>query len=136
MLSWCMVKLMEMPQKSEDYMQNVTLIVVVNMEETILDAVTTRPDTSTRRLAPQHGVLHSTVWRILRVQPYHVQRIQFLQPSDYARRRTFCEWMIEKTNRQLNFLNYLLITDEAGFTKEEILMRVTRINGLMKTHIP
>jgi hypothetical protein len=40
--------------------------------------------------------------------------------GDHARRRTFCQWMIGKINTQPNFLNYLLTTDESGFTREGI----------------
>jgi hypothetical protein len=56
-----------------------------------MDPVATLPTTNTRRLALQHDVSHSTIGRILGVQQlylYQVQRVQFLQPGDHARRRT------------------------------------------------
>jgi hypothetical protein len=58
-------------------------------ERNILDAVQRNPRASTRRLARRCGITQSTVWRTLngsRLHPYHLQKVQYLQPGDPARR--------------------------------------------------
>jgi hypothetical protein len=55
------------------------------------------------------------------LHPYHVQRVQALQPKDYIRQEEFCEWVIQKCVDQPDFLRIVLFTDEAGFTRNGVL---------------
>lgn len=96
---------------------------ILNVEPQILDAVEAEPSISTRRLALRFDVSQFTIWRTLNEQglhPYHVQRVQALQPGDPLRRQVYCRWILNKVNQQRNFLMHLLSTDEAGFTREGI----------------
>jgi hypothetical protein len=55
-------------------------------EENILGTVQRSPHASTRRLARCYGVTQSMVWRTLnehRLHPYHLQKVQHLQPGDW-----------------------------------------------------
>jgi hypothetical protein len=54
------------------------------------------------------------------LHPYHVQRVQALQPNDYIRRQEFCEWLIQKCVNPPHFLRIVLFTDEAGFTRNDV----------------
>jgi hypothetical protein len=78
---------------------------------------------STRQLASQFQVSQFVVCRTLKEQglhPYHVQRLQTLQPNDYIRRQEFCEWVLQKCVDQPDFLRIVLFTDEEGFTRNEV----------------
>jgi hypothetical protein len=88
-------------------------------EENILDAVQRSPRASTRRLARRCGVTKSIVWRILnenKLHPYHLQKVQQLQPGDPARRLDFCKWL----NESRHLYRYVLFSDEAQFTRDGI----------------
>ncbi|KAJ4426267.1 hypothetical protein ANN_27079 [Periplaneta americana] len=59
------------------------------VQEAILEAVNMTPSISTRRVALQVNVPHTTVWRLLKeyqLHPYHFQRVQALSPADYPAR--------------------------------------------------
>ncbi|KAJ4451980.1 hypothetical protein ANN_03464 [Periplaneta americana] len=63
------------------------------VQEEILEAVNMTPSISTRRVALQVNVPHTTVWRLLKeyqLYPYHLQRVQALSPADYPARVRFC----------------------------------------------
>lgn len=93
------------------------------LEERILDIITRNPGTSTRRIAAAEGVSKCTVWNVLHDQmlyPYHVQRVQGLQPTDYHPRRNFFQWFLRMDAENPQFLSRILFTDEAGFTKDGI----------------
>ncbi|KAJ4447860.1 hypothetical protein ANN_09869 [Periplaneta americana] len=62
------------------------------VQEEILEAVNMTPSISTRRVALQVNVPHTTVWRLLKeyqLYPYHLQRVQALSPADYPARVRF-----------------------------------------------
>lgn len=93
-------------------------------EEAILNAVNANPQISTRRLALQEGVSASSVWRVLHEQllyPYHMQRVQALKPQDLPRREAFCRWLVLKCERNAEFIQKILFTDEAGFTRDGVV---------------
>lgn len=93
-------------------------------EERVLECVAANPGISTRRIALQEGIPKSTTWEILHEQllyPYHIQRVQALKPQDLLPRAQFCEWMQRKCHQDRFFLNKVLFTDEAGFTREGIV---------------
>lgn len=62
----------------------------------------------------------ATIWRILHwehLYPYHLQRVQALEPHDHQARLAFCQWFL---NQQPNFGWNVLFTDESEFTRDGI----------------
>lgn len=95
-----------------------------DMEERILRRVEEDPRTSVRRIAAAEGINHRLVWSILHEQslyPYHIQRVQALRPPDYQARLVFCQWFLRKCVEDPHFIENILFTDEAGFTKNGIV---------------
>ncbi|KAJ4427786.1 hypothetical protein ANN_25439 [Periplaneta americana] len=94
------------------------------IQEEILEVVNMTPSISTRRVALQVNVPHTTVWRLLKeyqLYPYHLQRVQALSPADYpARVSRFCQWFLEQCGVNPNFPALVLFTDEAQFTRDGI----------------
>ncbi|KAJ4440099.1 hypothetical protein ANN_08232 [Periplaneta americana] len=93
------------------------------VQEEILEAVNMTPSLSTRRVALQVNVPHTTVWRLLKeyqLYPYHLQRVQALSPADYPARVRFCQWFLQQCGVNLNFPALVLFTDEAQFTRDGI----------------
>lgn len=95
-----------------------------NIEADIIQRVENNPDVSTRRLAHEFGISHSTVWRIIHdagYYPYHLQRVQALYAGDRAARRQFCHWFFGQPDiHNENFAWYVLWTDESQFTRDGI----------------
>jgi hypothetical protein len=86
----------------------------------MLQAFEEEPNVSCRRIALRMDVFSFTIWRTLYEQgfhPYHLQRVQHLEPEDPPRRITFCQWHLQKIGEGSNFLSVVLTTDEAGFTR-------------------
>ncbi|KAJ4450318.1 hypothetical protein ANN_01738 [Periplaneta americana] len=76
------------------------------VQEEILEAVNMTPPISTRRVALQVNVPHTTVWRLLKeyqLYPYHLQRVQALSPADYPARVRFCQWFLQQCGVIPNF---------------------------------
>ncbi|KAJ4426611.1 hypothetical protein ANN_26409 [Periplaneta americana] len=93
------------------------------VQEEILEAVNMTPSISTRRVALQVNVPHTTVWRLLKeyqLYPYHLQRVQALSPADYPTRVRFCQWFLQQCGVNPNFPALVLFTDEAQFTRDGI----------------
>lgn len=91
----------------------------VNVEENIIAAVERSPGISTRRISKRFRVSQSNVWRTLNnnnLYPYHLQKIQHLQPGDNDHRLEYCNWLVN--HRQL--FKYILFTDESQFTRDGI----------------
>lgn len=96
----------------------------VNVEEAILDMADADPTTSTRQIAQQVEVSQYFVWNTLKkngLHPYHLQRVQGLALGDYALRQQFCEWLLDRSNREREFPMYVLVTDECCFTRDGVL---------------
>lgn len=94
------------------------------VEERILHRVEENPGTSIRRIANMERVSPASVWRTVHEQllyPYHIQRVQALNPTDYEQRLIFCRWFLHRCNQTPNFPALILCTDEAGFTRSGIL---------------
>ncbi|KAJ4450352.1 hypothetical protein ANN_01773 [Periplaneta americana] len=72
------------------------------VQEEILEAVNMTPSISTRRVALQVSVPHTTVWRLLK---------------EY---QLFCQWFLQQCGVNPNFPALVLFTDEAQFTREGI----------------
>ncbi|KAJ4426971.1 hypothetical protein ANN_26770 [Periplaneta americana] len=93
------------------------------VQEEILEAVNMTPSISTRRVALQVNVPHTTVWRQLKeyqFYPYHLQRVQALSPADYPARVRFCQWFLQQCGVNPNFPALVLFTDKAQFTLDGI----------------
>lgn len=99
-------------------------VATIQREERILETVEENPSISTRRIAAMERVSHMTVHRILRsnlLYPYHLQRVQALNPEDAVPRMRFCEWFTRKCIRNPLFHSSVLFTDEAGFNRDGII---------------
>ncbi|KAJ4436157.1 hypothetical protein ANN_18787 [Periplaneta americana] len=93
------------------------------VQEEILEAVNMTPSISTRRVALQVNVPHTTVWRLLKeyqLYPYRLQRVQALSPADYPAQVRFCQWFLQQCGVNPNFPALVLFTDEAQFTRDGI----------------
>ncbi|KYN08284.1 hypothetical protein ALC62_00714 [Cyphomyrmex costatus] len=61
----------------------------------ILQHFDQNPSTSVRKSS-------TVIWKTLSTDgryPYYLQRVQHLLPADMARRRAFCDWFLNQTNR-------------------------------------
>ena len=54
------------------------------------------------------------------IYPYHVQKVQALEPADFLRSVINCEWLLQQCRECPNFLNWILFTDEAGFISNAV----------------
>lgn len=82
------------------------------------------PSTSVRQLSRTTDVSKTAVHKILREQllhPYHVQKVHAMSEADYSHRVDFCRAFIENQNNNPEFINIVLFTDEAGFTRNGII---------------
>lgn len=92
-------------------------------EEQILNLIEENPTTSTRAIANQVGVSQKKVWTTLhenQLYPFHVQRVQALQPEDFPRRVEFCEWFLQQQRNNQHFTRKILAMDESTFTRNGI----------------
>lgn len=95
----------------------------VETEERILNAVDANPGTSTRRIAAQEDIGHSTVWEVLNEQllyPFHIQNVQALSCEDALTRLHMCNQILEKYEENNQLFNVILFTDEAGFNQDGV----------------
>jgi hypothetical protein len=73
------------------------------------------PRTSTRRISARLRIPRMRVWRTLftdGMYPYHIQRVQHLEPADMCSRLDLCRWI----NSNPRVIRNVLFTDEAHFT--------------------
>lgn len=94
------------------------------LEEAVIQIIEEQPETSTRKISLQLDINHMTVFAILKEQllyPYHLQRVQALLPRDFPNRLAFSNWILEKTQQNPGFLQKVLFTDEASFSKVAII---------------
>lgn len=99
------------------YLQEATL------EQMVVGIAVSEPSVSTRRIAARLNTSQSTVWRILRrnmLHPYHMTPVQDLLPTDSHRRAEFCRYILEQHELDANYLNRILWTDEAKFTRDGV----------------
>jgi hypothetical protein len=69
----------------------------VSEVDNILQLVERLPVTWSRRNSMRLGVPQTRVWRTSRdagLCPYHVQRVQHLEPGDPDKRLEFCRWLM------------------------------------------
>lgn len=91
-----------------------------DIADRILERVQNDPRISIRRLVAEFDVPYATIWRILHgaeLYPYHLQRVQVLEPQDYQARLGFCQWFLGQHH---DFRWNVLFTDEAQFTRDGI----------------
>lgn len=94
-----------------------------NLEELVINAIEDEPGASTRGIGQMFNVSKSTVHRIFKedgLYPYHKTRVQTLSAGDFPLRVQFCEWLIRESDREPNFIEKILWTDEATFTRDGI----------------
>ena len=75
------------------------------------------PKLSACRFAFHIIMLHIQVWQTVHeeyLHPYHVQKLQHLEPGDLAQRVDLCNWI--KAHPEL--LRTILCIDEASFTRD------------------
>lgn len=102
------------PRVSEE----VKLNVVLEAEE--------NPHISTRQLALNNNLHHSSVVKLFKTEKYHpykVQLIHELNEDDPDRRLQFCEQLMLRCDEDGNFLNNILFSDEATFCLNGTLNR-------------
>ncbi|CAG9835782.1 unnamed protein product [Diabrotica balteata] len=94
------------------------------IDEDILEIIEEVPGISTRVIAAQLNVPHVRVWRCLKDQllkPYHLTTtVQELLVENYPKRIGFCDWLLMKNTRNVNFIRNILFTDEATFSRNGI----------------
>lgn len=91
------------------------------MEQNVLDTVRRNPSASVRAVATAVGESRNSVHRVLQregLHPYHLQRVQLLLPADYPARERFARWYLDQCCQDAHFPSYVLMTDEAYFTRE------------------
>ena len=87
----------------------------------VLAHIAINPHTSTRATARVIGISQASVVRILQryhYHAYHVHLHQGLCPADYQRRFDYCNWMLNQIAQTPAFLQNILFTDEAKFTRD------------------
>lgn len=90
-------------------------------EDTVFSEVETEPSTSVRMIERRTGIPKSTVHEILQrhaFHPYHVQKVQALQPRDYPARVRFCREMLERHRSDPDFFNKIIWSDESACKRD------------------
>ncbi|XP_023310007.1 uncharacterized protein LOC111691430 [Anoplophora glabripennis] len=97
--------------------------ITVDEEEEILIRVSENSGMSTRRLSAATGVSQSSICRILKkemLHPYHYTPVQQLLPQDLPARLQFAQFVQNMQMENPDFLNRILFTDEATFTRRGV----------------
>jgi hypothetical protein len=74
-------------------------------------------------IAATEGIGVPFSWRKLREHPlclYHIQPVQALTP-DHRARVAICQWLLDKCGCNTQFVDNILFTDEAEFTRDGIV---------------
>lgn len=83
------------------------------------NAITRHPQQSVRKLSAEINLPKTTVHKILRkdlsLKPFKTQMVQQLLPQDHNSRLIFSQWVTQKILNQPDFLDNLIVTDEAHF---------------------
>jgi len=81
-------------------------------------AVEVNPKLSIRSIAMDSGISKTSIQRVLKREHYHPYKLQChqkLNEDDPDRRSQYCEWAMEKCNREEDFLQRVCFSDEATF---------------------
>jgi hypothetical protein len=93
------------------------------LEEAIIAAVEANPRTSVRQIARELVVPFKIVNRVIKdehLHSYHYTKVQAVLPQDYEPRMQHAHWLLERND---NFLEKVLWTDEALFTRDGVFNR-------------
>lgn len=94
--------------------------------EDVLAYFDINPHTSTKAVAIECGLSQATIWRILKkskFRPYRPQIVQALHPNDPQTRIDWCNQMLIHIDNTPTFLQHILWTDEAKFTRDGVVNR-------------
>lgn len=98
-----------------------------NLEISILTLVEAFPETSSRVVAKEVDVSHTLVLKVWKKYGYkcfrHGRLVQALHTGDAARRLAFCRWLNGKISRDMQFLDYILWSDETNFSNNGMYNR-------------
>jgi len=89
----------------------------------ILREIRRDPTTSIRRVAERTGKPATTVHRVLkaeRLHPFHYTPVQDLEEFDPVARLEYCRVLLRKRAADPSFLENILFTDEATFTRNGV----------------
>ena len=96
------------------YHRNKPLVDNEELEITVLAVFTAYPNASLADAEVSIGKSQKTIHRILikhNWKPYSYTLVQSLKPEDQPRRSEFCEWILIKTQENLNFLDNIIWSD-------------------------
>ena len=86
---------------------------------TVRDAILQSPDRSTRRMSQALNIERRSLRRILKSDlglfPYKVQVTQTIYATDKFKRLEFCNTFLEMFHREENFIEKIIMSDEAHF---------------------
>lgn len=108
--------------------------------ESVRQNVREHPGTSIRHRGQELQISRSSLQRILtkdlHLHAYKVQITQELKPRDHGQRREFVEWIIDRQNRDADFSNKIIFSDEAHFHLDGFVNRQNcRIWGSENPHV-
>lgn len=95
----------------------------VQFEENVLELFEGNPSTSTRVVGRGFRCDKNTAQRVLQgewLQPYKLQKVQALNVEDYPRRMECSRWILREEIEDPSFLEKVLFTDEASFSRQGI----------------
>lgn len=119
-------KKLERKMRREPRVQNQEFIVNEELEINVLGTVSHNRSASVREIAEGLGSNRETVRRILKKHNYRSLKYnlhQHLYEGDSIRRIVFCEWLINKFQRDNNFAFNILFSDESRFTNNAMFNR-------------
>ena len=86
-----------------------------------MELIEEQPVISTRPLAGEAGVSQFVHYKNKAyIYIYHVQKVQALEPTDFPRSTIYYQWLLQQCRERSNFLNRILFTDQAGFTRNAV----------------
>ena len=94
---------------------------ILQAEEQILECVGEERDISSQFAAEveiaQLSASYISALQEQTLHPHHIQEVQALEPADFSRHVIYCQSLLQQCCEHLNFLNFILFTDEAGFNR-------------------
>ncbi|XP_071054645.1 uncharacterized protein [Onthophagus taurus] len=97
-----------------------------NVEIAVLGYFNAYPTISLRQVSKESGLSKSSIHRILKKHKYHpysISIVQHLRDTDFARRVNFCEFILTEHYGNNQFLDNIIWSDEAKFTKNGLFNR-------------
>lgn len=95
-----------------------------DVEDTVLGMIDEDPSISMRDIQRRTGIPRTTAHGIVKkhkFHPYHVTRVQTLQARDYPERIVFCREMLARLERDPDFFNKILWSDESTCKRDGYL---------------